>query len=46
MDQVDLSNLHRQVLHSTASIGELKTKSAERTLKQCKTPWNGANRKT
>lgn len=33
-DRVDLSNLHRQVLHRSGYIGELKTISAERTLKQ------------
>jgi molybdopterin/thiamine biosynthesis adenylyltransferase len=32
-DRVDLSNLQRQVLHSTADIGELKTESATATLK-------------
>lgn len=32
-DRVDLSNLQRQVLHSTADIGELKTESARASLK-------------
>jgi len=31
-DSVDLSNLHRQILHSTAAIGQAKTESAQRTL--------------
>ena len=33
-DTVDLSNLHRQILHRTSSIGRLKTRSAETALKQ------------
>ena len=32
-DRVDLSNLQRQVLHTTADIGELKTESASASLK-------------
>jgi adenylyltransferase/sulfurtransferase len=32
-DRVDLSNLQRQVLHTNASVGRLKTESAEATLK-------------
>ena len=32
-DRVDLSNLQRQVLHTTADIGELKTESATRSLR-------------
>jgi molybdopterin/thiamine biosynthesis adenylyltransferase/rhodanese-related sulfurtransferase len=31
-DRVDLSNLQRQVLHTNASVGRLKTESAEATL--------------
>lgn len=31
-DRVDLSNLQRQVIHSTASVGEHKTASAARTI--------------
>ncbi len=31
-DQVDLTNLHRQILHSTAALGKPKTESARRTL--------------
>ena len=33
-DHVDLSNLHRQVLHRTSAVGDLKTRSAERSLRQ------------
>ena len=33
-DQVDLTNLQRQVLHTTQSVGEAKTSSAERALYQ------------
>lgn len=33
-DQVDLTNLHRQILHSTAALGQPKTESARRTLEQ------------
>jgi adenylyltransferase/sulfurtransferase len=32
-DVVDLTNLQRQVLHTTATVGRLKTESAEATLK-------------
>lgn len=32
-DTVDLTNLQRQIVHNTTSIGELKTTSAARTLK-------------
>lgn len=32
-DRVDLSNLQRQVLHTMADIGELKTESATRSLR-------------
>ncbi len=32
-DRVDRSNLQRQVLHGTSNIGELKTRSAERRLR-------------
>lgn len=31
-DHVELSNLQRQIVHSTASIGQLKTQSAKATL--------------
>ena len=31
-DSVDLSNLQRQIVHKTSSIGELKTESAKQTL--------------
>lgn len=31
-DQVDVSNLHRQILHRTASVGAPKTESARATL--------------
>ncbi len=33
-DRVDASNLQRQVLHSTARLGELKAESAKRTLEE------------
>jgi adenylyltransferase/sulfurtransferase len=33
-DRVDTSNLHRQILHRTNSVGELKVLSAQRALKQ------------
>jgi molybdopterin/thiamine biosynthesis adenylyltransferase/rhodanese-related sulfurtransferase len=33
-DVVDLSNLQRQVIHSTASVGELKTESAARRIRE------------
>ena len=33
-DQVDLTNLQRQILHTTQSVGEAKTTSAERALYQ------------
>jgi sulfur-carrier protein adenylyltransferase/sulfurtransferase len=33
-DAVDESNLQRQVLHSTARLGELKARSAKRTLQE------------
>lgn len=33
-DQVDLTNLQRQLIHSTANIGNRKTGSAQRTLYQ------------
>ena len=33
-DRVDTSNLHRQILHRTTSVGELKVLSAQRALKQ------------
>ena len=33
-DDVDASNLQRQVLHSTAALGEPKTESAERRLRE------------
>ena len=32
-DCVDISNLQRQILHSTATVGQPKVESAERTLK-------------
>lgn len=32
-DRVDLSNLQRQVIHGTASVGELKTTSAARAIR-------------
>jgi sulfur-carrier protein adenylyltransferase/sulfurtransferase len=31
-DQVDLTNLHRQILHSTSALGRPKTESARRAL--------------
>jgi adenylyltransferase/sulfurtransferase len=31
-DQVDLTNLHRQILHATSALGKPKTESARRTL--------------
>ncbi|MEW8470139.1 MAG: ThiF family adenylyltransferase, partial [Candidatus Thiodiazotropha sp.] len=31
-DQVDLTNLQRQIVHTTARIGELKVESARETL--------------
>jgi sulfur-carrier protein adenylyltransferase/sulfurtransferase len=31
-DQVDLTNLHRQILHATSALGRPKTESARRTL--------------
>ena len=31
-DRVDLSNLHRQILHPTPALGQAKTESARRTL--------------
>ena len=31
-DQVDLTNLHRQILHTTPALGQPKTESARRTL--------------
>lgn len=31
-DRVDLSNLQRQIVHTTASVGELKVESAKRNL--------------
>jgi adenylyltransferase/sulfurtransferase len=31
-DRVDLTNMHRQILHATAAIGQPKTQSAQRTL--------------
>ncbi len=33
-DRVDITNLQRQIIHSTSSIGELKTLSAKRTIKK------------
>ena len=33
-DKVDMTNLQRQIIHSTSSIGELKTESAKRRIKQ------------
>ncbi|MET7073831.1 HesA/MoeB/ThiF family protein [Trueperella pyogenes] len=33
-DRVDLTNLQRQVIHSTAAIGQLKVESAARRLKE------------
>ena len=32
MDKVDLSNLQRQILHSSADVGKLKVESAKETL--------------
>lgn len=32
-DKVDMTNLQRQIIHSTSSIGELKTESAKRRIK-------------
>jgi len=31
-DQVDLTNMHRQILHATGAVGQPKTESARRTL--------------
>ena len=31
-DQVDLTNLHRQIIHATSALGRPKTESARRTL--------------
>ncbi len=31
-DQVDLTNMHRQILHATTAVGQPKTESARRTL--------------
>jgi len=31
-DQVDLTNMHRQILHATEAVGQPKTESARRTL--------------
>ena len=31
-DNVELSNLHRQIIHNTTSLGEKKTQSAKRTI--------------
>lgn len=31
-DQVDLSNLHRQILHTTPAVGQPKTQSARQTI--------------
>ena len=33
-DDVDLSNLHRQVIHGTADVGTKKTVSAERSIRE------------
>src|SRR5690606_27816996 len=33
-DHVDLTNLQRQILHDTASIGQLKVHSAQNTLQR------------
>ena len=33
-DKVDMTNLQRQIIHSTSSIGELKTESAKRRIKE------------
>ena len=33
-DKVDLTNLQRQIIHSTSSIGELKIESAKRRINQ------------
>ena len=33
-DKVELTNLQRQIIHSTSSIGELKTESAKRRINQ------------
>ena len=32
-DEVDLSNLQRQVIHTTADVGKLKVESAAETMK-------------
>jgi adenylyltransferase and sulfurtransferase len=34
-DRVDLSNLHRQVLYRTSSVGDYKVTCAEKSLKEC-----------
>ncbi len=31
-DRVDLTNMHRQILHATTAVGQPKTESAQRTL--------------
>ena len=33
-DKVDLTNLQRQIIHSTSSVGELKVESAKRRINQ------------
>ena len=33
-DKVDMTNLQRQIIHSTSSVGELKVESAKRRINQ------------
>ena len=33
-DTVDISNLHRQIIHKTGNVGKLKTQSAVEMMKE------------